>query len=78
MNAAGNAVLTWLYDTLRSRQQRVAVRALEVRPERLLIIDAEHRQLVAALDAGDVETALRILNQHLRPVSEVVSPLDRT
>ncbi|MEV0070307.1 MULTISPECIES: GntR family transcriptional regulator [unclassified Amycolatopsis] len=78
VNAAGNTVLTELYDTLRSRQQRVAVRALEARPERLSIIDAEHRQLVAALDEGDTETALRILNQHLRPVSEVVSALDRT
>ncbi|MEU4670062.1 GntR family transcriptional regulator [Amycolatopsis sp. NPDC023774] len=77
VSAAGNTVLTELYDILRSRQQRVAVRALEARPERLSIIDAEHRQLVAALAAGDAETALRILNQHLRPVSEVVSALDR-
>ncbi|WP_329047250.1 GntR family transcriptional regulator [Amycolatopsis sp. NBC_01488] len=77
VNAAGNSVLTELYDTLRSRQQRVAVRALEARPERLPVIDAEHRALVAALDAHDAEEALRILNQHLRPVSEVVSALDR-
>jgi DNA-binding GntR family transcriptional regulator len=75
VNAAGNSVLTELYDTLRSRQQRVAVRALEARPERLPIIDAEHRSLVAALDRHDETEALRILHQHLRPVSEVVSAL---
>ncbi|HWD05173.1 MAG TPA: GntR family transcriptional regulator [Amycolatopsis sp.] len=76
VGAAGNTVLTELYDTLRSRQQRVTVRALEARPERLRVIDAEHRELVAALDAADTEEALRILNRHLRPVSEVVSILD--
>ncbi|SEO85324.1 GntR family transcriptional regulator [Amycolatopsis saalfeldensis] len=77
VNAAGNSVLTELYDTLRSRQQRVAVRALEARPERLSIIDAEHRQLVAAIDAHEPAAALRLLNEHLRPVSEVVSALER-
>ncbi|WP_033287911.1 GntR family transcriptional regulator [Amycolatopsis jejuensis] len=77
VNAAGNSVLTELYDTLRSRQQRVAVRAMEARPERLPTIDAEHRALVAALEASDAEEALRVLNVHLRPVSEVVSELDR-
>ncbi|HEY2059628.1 MAG TPA: GntR family transcriptional regulator [Amycolatopsis sp.] len=77
VNAAGNSVLTELYDTLRSRQQRVAVRALEARPERLSIIDTEHRQLVAAIDAHEPATALRLLNEHLRPVSEVVSALER-
>ncbi|HEY3712021.1 MAG TPA: GntR family transcriptional regulator [Amycolatopsis sp.] len=77
VNAAGNSVLTELYDTLRSRQQRVAVRALEARPERLSIIDAEHRQLVAAIDAHEPATALRLLNEHLHPVPEVVSALER-
>ncbi|MEC3981773.1 FCD domain-containing protein [Amycolatopsis sp. H20-H5] len=75
VNAAGNSVLTELYDTLRSRQQRVAVRALEARPERLPVIDAEHCALVAALERNDEPEATRILHQHLRPVSEVVSVL---
>jgi DNA-binding GntR family transcriptional regulator len=77
VNAAGNTVLTELYDTLRSRQQRVAVRALEARPERQPLIETEHRGLVAALDAHDAAEGLRILDRHLRPVSEVVSALDR-
>jgi DNA-binding GntR family transcriptional regulator len=77
VNAAGNTVLTELYDTLRSRQQRVTVRALEARPERLSIIAAEHRQLVAAIDAHEAAVALRLLNEHLYPVPEVVSALER-
>ncbi|WP_231645027.1 GntR family transcriptional regulator [Sciscionella sediminilitoris] len=73
--AAGNTVLTELYDTLRSRQQRVAVRAMRARPERLSVIDAEHRALVAALDANDEAEAVRVLTEHLKPVPEVVSVL---
>ncbi|QFU88966.1 GntR family transcriptional regulator [Amycolatopsis sp. YIM 10] len=75
VNAAGNSVLTELYDTLRSRQQRVAVRALQARPDRLPVINAEHRALVDALGRHDETEAARILNQHLRPVSEVLSLL---
>lgn len=75
VNAAGNTVLTELYDTLRSRQQRVTVRALEARPERLTVINEEHRALVAALNDHDVEEASRLLEEHLRPVSEVMSAL---
>lgn len=73
--AAGNSVLTELYDGLQSRQQRVGVRAVRARPERLETINAEHRALVAALDRSDEQDALRILHQHLRPVSEVISKL---
>ncbi|MFD6069991.1 GntR family transcriptional regulator [Amycolatopsis lurida] len=75
VNAAGNTVLTELYDTLRSRQQRVTVRALEARPERLTVINAEHRALVAALNDHDAKEASRLLEEHLRPVSEVMSVL---
>ncbi|MFI9454161.1 GntR family transcriptional regulator [Amycolatopsis sp. NPDC052450] len=75
VNAAGNTVLAELYDTLRSRQQRVTVRALEARPERLTVINEEHRALVAALDDHDVKEASRLLEEHLRPVSEVMSVL---
>jgi len=74
VDAAGNSVLTELYDTLRSRQQRVAVRALTARPERLTLINSEHRALVAALDEHDEAEATRILHQHLRPVSEALPP----
>ncbi len=75
VTAAGNSVLTELYGSLRSRQQRVAVRALEARPERLTVINAEHRALFAALDRCDEPEATAILHRHLRPVPEIVSAL---
>ncbi|MDF3309201.1 GntR family transcriptional regulator [Rhodococcus sp. T2V] len=75
VSAAQNSVLTELYDSLRSRQQRVAVRALHVGPQRLDTINAQHRALVAALDAVDADTALDILAAHLRPVPEVLALL---
>lgn len=73
--AAGNSVLTELYDTLRSRQQRVAVIATRARPDRLPVIDAEHREFVALLSRSDVGAATELLNRHLRPVPEVLSKL---
>jgi DNA-binding GntR family transcriptional regulator len=75
VSAAGNSVLAELYDSLRSRQQRVAVRALIARPERLTVINSEHRALVAALTRHDEAGAVRILHQHLRPIPEVISAL---
>lgn len=76
--AAGNSVLTELYDTLRSRQQRVAVIATRARPDRLPIIDSEHRQLVSLLDRADVVGATELLNRHLGPVPEVLSVLPQS
>ena len=73
--AAGNSVLTELYDTLRSRQQRVAVIATRARPDRIPVIDAEHRELVALLNQGDESGAMKLLNLHLRPVPEVLAEL---
>ncbi len=73
--AAGNSVLTELYDTLRSRQQRVAVIATRARPDRMPVIDAEHRELLALLNRGDESGARKLLNLHLRPVPEVLSEL---
>ncbi|WP_267618559.1 GntR family transcriptional regulator [Gordonia bronchialis] len=75
VRAADNSVLTELYASLRSRQQRVAVRALHVRPERVDTINAQHRALVAALEDSDAAAAMAVLTEHLRPVAEVVSLL---
>jgi len=75
VEAAGNSVLTELYDTLRSRQQRVAIAAVRARPDRLPAINAEHRELVAAMDRHDGAGAVELLYRHLRPVPEVLSEL---
>ena len=77
VRAAQNSVLTELYESLRSRrQQRVAVRALNVgtAPPR-------HDQCpstapwLRALDESDADKALEILAAHLRPVPEVLALL---
>ena len=73
--AAENTVLTELYDTLRSRQQRVAVRALTARPERVETINKQHRAIADAISRHDAESGLRLLELHLRPLSEITSAL---
>jgi DNA-binding GntR family transcriptional regulator len=64
--AAGNAIVLSLYDSLRDRQQRMGVTALQREPRRLGQILDEHRALTAAVDSGDVEATLELLDAHLR------------
>ncbi|RDJ25499.1 GntR family transcriptional regulator [Bosea caraganae] len=73
--ALGNDVLSELYQSLGSRQQRVAMTALAADPNRIDRIRDEHRTLLAALHAHDEGAALAVLEQHLRPVFGVVSRL---
>lgn len=73
--AHGNSVLVELYDALRSRQERVAVRAMQIRPQRAPEIDAQHRAIIAALAAGDVDLVTTLLDEHLRPIPEIVAAL---
>ncbi|AMJ63899.1 GntR family transcriptional regulator [Bosea sp. PAMC 26642] len=73
--ALGNEVMSELYRSLDSRQQRVAMTALSVDPNRISRIEREHRALLAALEARDERQAREVLDQHLRPVMGVVSRL---
>ncbi len=73
--AGGNAVLTELYDSLRMRQERVAMTSVSIDPGREGIILQEHVALLAALDVHDADAAVRILTDHLRPVREIVARL---
>lgn len=75
VGASGNEVMAGLYDSLSVRQQRVAMTAVCSAPGRLRVIQEEHAALLAALDAGDADTAAAILARHLRPVPEIVSRL---
>jgi DNA-binding GntR family transcriptional regulator len=68
----GNAVLSEMYDSLRPRQIRLAVRTITEGPERLPTIEHEHRELVAALDDHDGERSVAVLAVHLREVPELV------
>ena len=65
VSAAGNPIVLALYDSLRDRQQRMGVTALRREPRRLGEILDEHRGLVEAIDAGDVEDVLALLDAHL-------------
>ena len=75
VSAAGNEVLTELYDSLRSRQQRVAMTSVATEPGRRQTILDEHGELLDALGSHDAEAAAAVLARHLRPVFEVVSRL---
>ncbi|MGW0160004.1 GntR family transcriptional regulator [Mycobacterium sp. NPDC003323] len=67
-----NAVIADLYDALQPRQVRLGTRTLVEAPGRLLTIENEHRELIAAMQAHDAETCVRVLRTHLREVPELV------
>lgn len=71
----GNEVLSEVYQSLGSRQQRVTMRALAADPSRIDRIRREHREFLAALRAHDEDRARLVLEEHLRPVVGVVSQL---
>jgi DNA-binding GntR family transcriptional regulator len=73
--AAGNSVVTALYDSLNSRQERVAMTSVGIDPGRRRIILDEHIALVEALAAHDADAAVAVLTEHLRPIREIVARL---
>jgi len=73
VEAHGNSALTELYDGLRSRQQRVAVRALQVRPRRVPEIGRRHRAIIDELVANDVDGVAVVLDEHLPPIPEITA-----
>lgn len=75
VRATGNTVLTDLFSSLQPRHQRIGVSAVAARPDRLAVINPEHRTLLAALTMHDFDTAERTLRNHLRPDERVVSHL---
>jgi DNA-binding GntR family transcriptional regulator len=73
--ASGNGVITGLYESLSSRQERVAVTSVTIDPGRQRIILEEHERLVEALAAHDAAAAIATLTLHLRPVREILAHL---
>jgi DNA-binding GntR family transcriptional regulator len=63
--AHGNQILLRQYDALRDRQQRIAATAVARSRERVLAFVAEHRDIAAALAAGDGELAKALIEDHL-------------
>ncbi|WP_420102751.1 GntR family transcriptional regulator [Bosea sp. (in: a-proteobacteria)] len=75
--AVGNVVLSELYQSLGARQQRVAMTAISTEPSRTARINREHRDLLAALEAWNEAEAMAVMEQHLRPITGVISRLPR-
>lgn len=75
VSAGGNEVLAEAYDSLRSKQLRVATTAIAVNPQRIGHILEEHRALLAALVVHDEATARQVLERHLQPAADVMSRL---
>jgi DNA-binding GntR family transcriptional regulator len=70
VESAGNQLLTRQYAGLRDRHQRIAApRRRRPRPDRRFI--AEHREIVAALEAGDGDRAAELLGTHLQGAHEL-------
>jgi DNA-binding GntR family transcriptional regulator len=66
VDAAGNAILTRLYDALRDRQQRIAAVALARSPGDADRFIAEHRGIAEALERADAAAASELAAAHLR------------
>lgn len=72
VTAAGNPIVTHLYESLRDRQRRMGVAALTRDARRVSSILAEHRALVAAIRARDPERARTVLADHLQGTLELL------
>ena len=66
VDAAGNAILTRLYDALRDRQQRIAAVSLARNPADAERFIADHREIAASLEHGDATAACELVSAHLR------------
>lgn len=63
--AAGNAILTRLYDSLHDRQRRMNAVSIARRPDLAERFLDEHHAIAAALDAGDAGAAEEAVARHL-------------
>ncbi|KQT52519.1 hypothetical protein ASG54_11405 [Aureimonas sp. Leaf460] len=75
VESAGNTISTELYESLGSRQLRVAIAAATANPSRIRTIVAQHRDIYDGLNAHDYEAVRALLDEHLHPVIDVVSRL---
>ncbi|GGC93866.1 GntR family transcriptional regulator [Tersicoccus solisilvae] len=72
IDAVGNGLLSASYAKLRSRQIVIGVEALFRSPERQRQVVAEHRAILAALQAGDDAAATAAIVEHLRVTERVL------
>jgi DNA-binding GntR family transcriptional regulator len=69
--AHGNEILTRQYDALRDRQQRISALATARSRDRIVQFIAEHREIAAALGAGEGARARALIETHLRLAHEL-------
>jgi DNA-binding GntR family transcriptional regulator len=72
VTAAGNPIVTGVYDSLRDRQQRMVSTSLLRARDRIASILAEHREIADAIRHGDLERAQAVLGRHLQSTLELV------
>ncbi|MCW2598884.1 MAG: ydfH1 [Frankiales bacterium] len=70
--AAGNDILTGLYESLRDRQLRMSLVHVANSPERLRSAMAEHQAIADALRAGDEDAAHTAVQEHLARTGEAL------
>ena len=64
--AAGNRVLSAVYDSLRDRQMRMGVANMRGSADRMAVALAEHGALLEAARAGDAKTWRELVRRHVR------------
>ncbi|MEU1624071.1 GntR family transcriptional regulator [Streptomyces sp. NPDC020096] len=72
VRAAGNEILSQLYDQLRDRQLRMGVAVMHAEPDRIAKNIEEHAEILAALRAGDGERAAAVVRRHVSRVKAIV------
>ena len=72
VRAAGNTILSQLYDQMRDRQLRMGVEIMRVAPERVARNITEHAEILAALRSGDAEKAAATVQRHVSRVRTLV------
>jgi len=69
VQTAGNPVLADFYESLRDRQIRMGLRAVRSRPDRGQAVIDEHTAIIEALQAGDADGAVAVVESHLMNTS---------
>ncbi|NEA44569.1 GntR family transcriptional regulator [Streptomyces sp. SID11385] len=65
VRSGGNEILSRLYDQLRDRQLRMGVAVMYAHPDRTTKNLHEHREILAALRAGDAAAAVDVVERHV-------------
>lgn len=75
VDAAGNEILSELYQRLRDRQMRMGVASFRLSPERMDVAVAEHDGQLVALDGDDPERWLELVRAHIDGAATVLRNL---